>query len=553
MITNKENSAIFLSSSYSIFSRKILQLANCQLSHADFICQLSKLLLDFSSCKEVEFFLKESPNHYYCRNQNSPADNFILEIINLNDDHNSFEKRTNGLESLSEICKAFLTGNVPPGTFKLDNNEVYCFNNVSEHNIHAGSGIRGILILPVSFNCENFGLLILKSCEENYFRSDTISWYRDLAETVGIAFNHQLTQFRLRERVKELSCLYNIATAAASQEHTLEQILQEIVALLPAGWLYPEILEGRIILKNACFQTPGFDDNRTKMSADIIVFKEKYGRVEVLYSKDRPSLDEGPFLFEERNLLNAIAKEIGLILERKYSAIEKEKLKEQLRRADRLATIGQLAAGVAHELNEPLGSILGFAQLSQKIDGLPQQVNSDLQKIINASLNAREIIRKLLVFSRQTQSQMGKVNLNEVINQCSELIFRRLSQESIKLKTILAADIPLITADAAQLGQVLINLIVNAMQAMPDGGELIIQTWADIGKAYIAVSDNGIGMSDEIKEKIFVPFFTTKDVNEGTGLGLAVVHGIISTHGGSISVESEEGKGSKFTIAFPLK
>jgi two-component system NtrC family sensor kinase len=274
--------------------------------------------------------------------------------------------------------------------------------------------------------------------------------------------------------------------------------------------------------------------------------------VEAAYTEDRPELDEGPFLKEERSLIDTIAKEVASIIERRQAEEEKSRLQDQLRHADRLATIGQLAAGVAHELNEPLGNTLGFAQLAKKCPGLPEQAKQDIEKAVIASLHAREVVKKLMLFARRMPPKKTQVNLNRLVEEGLYFLESRCAKEGIELARSLSPDLPEITADAAQLTQVLVNVIVNSVQAMPKGGKLTVETSAGEGHISLIVVDTGVGMSGEVMKKIFIPFFTTKEVSEGTGLGLSVVHGIVASHGGSIKVDSKPGRGTRFEVKLPL-
>jgi signal transduction histidine kinase len=275
--------------------------------------------------------------------------------------------------------------------------------------------------------------------------------------------------------------------------------------------------------------------------------------VEVHYRDGRSLPQVNPFLDEEQNLIDNIAGQVAFMIEHEEARSAKAELREQLIRADRLAAIGQLAAGVAHELNEPLNTILGLAQLVRKMPGLPAQSLEDLDKITEASLHARSIIRELLIFARQGEPGRGQVNLNRIIMDELALFEALCGKSCVELRRIVAPDLPEITADKSQIRQVISNLVVNALQAMPGGGVLTLQTFFDASRVYLAVEDNGIGMSPEVKENAFMPFFTTKDVDQGTGLGLSVVHGIVSLHKGEIRVESEQGKGSRFLVTFPLR
>ena len=271
-----------------------------------------------------------------------------------------------------------------------------------------------------------------------------------------------------------------------------------------------------------------------------------------MYTKKKPEIDEGPFLSEERKLIDEMARQIRLIVERRQAEEDKLSLYAQLRHADRLATIGMLAAGVAHELNEPLANILGFAQLARKCPGVPGGALRDIEKIEAASIQAREVIHKLLVFARQRPPTKARVNLNRVVKDSLYLLESRCAKEGIQLREELSANLPAITADSGQLGQVVVNLVVNALQATSADGTITISTHVCDGSVCLVVSDTGIGMSEEIIEKIFVPFFTTKDIGQGTGLGLPMVHGIVTGHDGSIRVESKVGSGTRFEIRLPV-
>ncbi|MBN2317291.1 MAG: hypothetical protein JXM79_25425 [Sedimentisphaerales bacterium] len=360
------------------------------------------------------------------------------------------------------------------------------------------------------------------------------------------------TKAALSERVKELTCLYGIAQIAGEPDISLEEVLQRIVELLPPAWQYPDIAVARITLDGIAYLTPGFRDCNVTQTAEIIVDGASRGVVEVVYIEERPDLDEGPFLKEERSLINAVAGQIALVIERRQAEEDKLKLYAQLRHADRLATIGMLAAGVAHELNEPLGNILGFAQLAKKCPGVPVSAKEDIEKIEVASLQARDIIQKLLVFSRQRQPKKIRVNLNQILQDSLFFFEARCAKEGVELIRILSSDLPEITADPAQLSQVIVNLVVNALQSVCGTGRIRIETRFCDNSVQLIVADTGVGMSEKLLEQIFIPFFTTKDVGQGTGLGLPVVHGIVTAHGGSIDVKSKVGHGTRFEIRFPI-
>ncbi len=357
----------------------------------------------------------------------------------------------------------------------------------------------------------------------------------------------------LHERVKELSCLYRISRVSARSFVSPDKVLQCIVELIPPAWQHPEIAAARIVLDGRRYETSGFKEGHRRQAAEVVVEGKCRGVVEVVYTEDRPCPEDGPFLKNERSLLNAIARQIAVVVEHQQAEEERAHLQKQLMHADRLATIGQLAAGVAHELNEPLSSILGFAQLLQRNAALPDGGREDVEKIVTASLHAREIIKKLLLFARQTPPFRGPVNLNQVIVGAIDLFRHHFEKEGIELACALCPEMPLLAGDAGQLTQVLVNLVVNAVQAMPDGGRLLVRTEVHDGQVVCIVEDTGVGMTEEVQSRLFLPFFTTKEVNQGTGLGLPVVHGIVTAHGGTIEVTSAPGAGTTFTIRLPIE
>lgn len=551
-------------------AHRILHYANRGFLRTDFLREISKIIMDFSGCDAVELHLQERgkynrckitchPEPTFCFETASYAENREVEFLPGSQDDSDMKRLRR------EIFRGHLDSSLPcltrNGSFWTgDTEHPIAFRAEAEgqplaHRLCLGGEHRSLAVIPLVTNGEKnerIGLLELKSGQRDFFTEEEIEFYEGIAQILSVALVHRRAQVELRERVKELTCLYGIAQVVEQPGVPLDEMLQGIVSLLPPAWLYPEIALARIIVDGRSYTTPGFHENHYKQSANIMVNGERRGIIEVVYTEDRPEHDEGPFLKEERDLIDAIARELALIIERRKSEEDKIKLQEQLRHADRLATIGQLSAGVAHELNEPLGSILGFAQLARKSPGLPKQAEQDIDKIVAASLYAREVIRKLMIFARQMPQQKTQVNLNQVVGEGLAFFESRCAKEGIELVRWFAPDLPEIIADPSQLTQVLINLVVNAIQAMPKGGRLTIQTLAGVSHVSLIVEDTGIGMSEEMIKHIFLPFYTTKGIGQGTGLGLPVVHGIVTAHGGSIKVESAVGQGSRFEIQLPV-
>jgi len=229
----------------------------------------------------------------------------------------------------------------------------------------------------------------------------------------------------------------------------------------------------------------------------------------------------------------------------------------RLIRSARLAAVGEMAAGVAHELNNPLTSVAGFVELV--LEELPADSphRPDLELVLREAQRARGVVRRLLDFSRPVENQRFPTDLNELTRDVLALIQHLARTGGVEIRLELSNGLPAISVDPAQIKQVLLNLIHNAIQAMPTGGKLTIKT-APVetgGKLWIriSVSDTGVGISPENLVRIFEPFFTTRPAGQGTGLGLSVSYGIVNEHGGYIEVESFPDQGSCFTVFLPVK
>jgi len=253
------------------------------------------------------------------------------------------------------------------------------------------------------------------------------------------------------------------------------------------------------------------------------------------------------------------------ISDRKRLESEKAKIEAQYRQAQKVESIGRLAGGVAHDLNNLLSPILGYGEMLRDDLGTDDARRDKVDEIVRAGFRARDLVHQLLAFSRKQALELKVVEFNKTVTGFEKLL-RRTIREDIELELFLSPDPMTIKADVGQIEQVLMNLAVNASDAMPDGGKLTIETArVDLDEEYaaehtavapgpyvlMAVSDTGSGMDDETRDNIFEPFFSTKG-ESGTGLGLATVYGIAKQHGGNIWVYSEPGKGTTFKIYLPV-
>jgi two-component system NtrC family sensor kinase len=224
---------------------------------------------------------------------------------------------------------------------------------------------------------------------------------------------------------------------------------------------------------------------------------------------------------------------------------------ELLVQKEKLASVGQLAAGVAHEINNPLGTVLLYSDILHKETPEDnQQQREDLQMIVREATRCKTIVNDLLNFSRQNEVLIQETDLNNLLREMVKEASQQDLYEQVELVTDLEPVLPTIQADPLQLSQVFLNLMKNAAEAMPGGGRLILRTRSGPAAGFVTVQvqDTGAGISEENMKKLFTPFFTTKPIGKGTGLGLAISYGIVKMHRGQISVQSQLGEGTTFYV-----
>jgi two-component system NtrC family sensor kinase len=229
-----------------------------------------------------------------------------------------------------------------------------------------------------------------------------------------------------------------------------------------------------------------------------------------------------------------------------------EESQKALLQAEKMATAGRLSASIAHEVNNPLQAVQNCLHLAGRED-LPEEKRKEYFDLACTELERLILtVRRMLDFYRPSATSLEKVDLAEMLQYILNLMSKQLSESNVKVIVDFLGAIPTIKAVGSQMQQVFINLILNAVDAMPEGGVLGIRTSIVEGRIEIVVTDSGVGISREHIKKIYDPFFTTKIAGKGTGLGLSVSYGIVQEHGGSISVESSLGRGTSFRLDFPL-
>jgi PAS domain S-box-containing protein len=394
-------------------------------------------------------------------------------------------------------------------------------------------------------------------------------------KTIGVLAAQTYTEgVRYGERERDILQFVSTQVAQAIERKHAEDQLKESEAKYrvlfesnpEAMWVYDDTTQRFLAVNDAAVDRYRWSrDEFLRMSIGDIRPEAEQGKVEAPLArrglrhrrKDGSLIDvevlAHPVTFAGRSARLVLAKDVT----------ERLRLEQQLRQAQKMEAVGRLAGGVAHDFNNILTAILGSAELL--IQDLPEghEHRIDAEEIRRAAQRAADLTRQLLAFSRQQVLAPKVLDVNAVV-QGVERMLRRLIGENIELRTTLARDLGAVRADPSQLEQVILNLAVNARDAMPQGGKLTIETaHADLDEDYapatagtgrhvlLAVSDTGTGMDEATRAHLFEPFYTTKEIGRGTGLGLATVYGVVKQSGGHIWVYSEPGHGSTFKIYLP--
>jgi len=422
------------------------------------------------------------------------------------------------------------------------------------HDLMRRRGTVSLLLLPLIVKGEVVGSLGLDATSPRHFTPEEVSLAWNVADQVASA----LARAWLDEERRRLS---------AAIEQTAESVVITDT-------------EGTILYVNPAFErTTGYSRAEAvgrnphilkSGKQDAAFYKELWDTItagRVWQGRFINRRKDGTLYIEDATI-TPVRDERGTIVN--YVAVKRDvtrelQLEEQYYQAQKMEAVGQLTAGIAHDFNNLLTAINGFAELMQLQLPPEDPLQELVGQLLSSGRRAAALIRQLLTFSRRQIIEPQVLNLNDVVIEMERML-RRVIGENIELETVLAPNLWPVEVDRAQMEQVVVNLAVNARDAMPNGGKLIIETAnVVLDDEYVArhlevqpgehvllsVSDNGVGMSLEVKAHLFEPFFTTKERGKGTGLGLATVYGIVKQSGGSIWVYSEEGEGTTFKIYLP--
>lgn len=356
-------------------------------------------------------------------------------------------------------------------------------------------------------------------------------------------------EYTLRERLKELTCMYEVTSIIVNSDfEKLELSLKSIAFCLKKAFQHESEAGVHISCSETTVAIGEPLTDYVRINAPIKVFNEPNGCIEIRYPSR--SYTDKDFLEEEIKLLSNVCLEIGNLIERKQIKEKEELIRKQMERNDRLNILGEITAGIAHELNTPLTSIIGFTELldEQIKDEL---VQSDLSKIKENALFCREIVKKLMFFACEVPQQIQEILLNPVLQNVLSLLSPAFKKKDVTANLIIEQTNIGIKADEIQLTQVLFNIIMNALYYSPSKATIEVQASKGQKGIVILIKDQGPGIDQALSDKVYEPFYTTKPVGDGSGLGLSVVHGIMSSHKGSISFYPNAPHGTVFELCFP--
>ena len=410
----------------------------------------------------------------------------------------------------------------------------------SEEDLPVADGARAVVVIPLQRRGECIGAIMLVSRASRTFSETEIAHVEAMADLLSVALANADLLETLRKAEWRFRTLFRVAPDAVLTLFASGRIAEANDAVRDILGLYPAQVVGRTL-----------DEFVTE--SELERFKTEFQNV----LSGRPTRLELHLRHEAGVRVVAVAARLlpetdpPMILMLGRDMTAEREMRARLAETERLAAVGELVAGVAHEVNNPLCTISAFAQLLQRDGGMTPDQRESVDIIASETMRASQVLRDLLTFARRSESESEKIHLNELIERTMRLRSYEMTSLGITSEQLLAAELPMVQGDPRQLQQVLLNLVMNAMQAMESlgSGSLRIATRRDDDRVLIEVQDSGPGIPIEARAHVFEPFFTTK--RNGTGLGLSVSYGIVAAHGGTISIAHTGPEGTMFRVTLP--
>jgi PAS domain S-box-containing protein len=480
-------------------------------------------------------------------------------------------KAESGLgEDFSPMVKQLERGELPEcGRQALKQAEVVAiedpFSTCSDCPLATEYSGRGAMTIRLEHRGKVYGLLSASIPIEFIGDKEEQSLLQELAEDIAIALNNIELEEERKQAEESLRQDYNIINRSRvvaflwknEEGWPVEFVTENAKELF--GYTAEEFTSGKVSYAEVVHP-----DDLNRVAGEVSNYSQDAGRERYehkpyrIISKDGKEKwisDKTEIRRDDNDRITHYQGVVEDITELKLLETEKREYERKAHLSSRLASIGQMSAGIAHEINNPLTGVIGFADLLMERKDLPDDIRSDLEIIHKGARRVSEIVKRLLAFARRDKAERDYVSINEILETTIRLRAYEMETGNIKLKTYLDPDLPNTIAASGQLQQVFLNLIINAEDEMKQAygkGNLSIRTERIDNNIRVSFKDDGPGIPKENLDRIFEPFFTTKKAGEGTGLGLSVCYGIITDHNGRIYAESEKGKGATFIVELPI-
>ncbi|HXT15287.1 MAG TPA: ATP-binding protein [Gemmatimonadaceae bacterium] len=418
----------------------------------------------------------------------------------------------------------------------------HLFGRVAHH-------VKGVAIIPIARRGERIGAVTIGTRDARVFTTADLERIEAMGDLLSVALENAELVETLRQAEWRFRTLFRAAPDAVFTVLQSGRIREANDAVRDVTGLDPLQVVGRPVV-----DLVGEPDRERLRAALQSTFDGSPTRVEVTFNHDA-----SPRGVASRRVVALAMSRLpeadppSVLLVGRDMTAERE-MRVRLMESDRLAAVGELVAGVAHEVNNPLSSISAFAQLLLRDGGLSAAQRDSIEVIKSETLRASQVVKDLLAFARRSEPQREPLDLNGVVQRTLRLRGYQLTSNKINVESDLANELPAVVGDARQLQQVCLNLVTNAIQAMATlgaGGTLFISTRREGPHVVLEMRDTGPGIPEDARAHIFEPFFTTKGEGEGTGLGLSVSYGIVTAHGGTIEVPSTSSAGSTFRVSLP--